>query len=519
MIKRYCFFIVLFVVLGCQVNDEPGMNGTDIGRQKLRHSVTEGAVASFNTPVIFVHGIASIGGDTFYNMYEKFASYGFPENRMCIPLLPRINVGSLNSNYAWYTAVSVGAYNSSHWQANNINADTLKETIDQMAPGPDAKVDLVGHSNGTAVILKLLAKYPSYSVKIRKIVFVSGFADVSAANGFDNIVSDLHHVMPFDDLPANIEYYALSSESDANIDSTEGVYGRPSNSNPDPFDDTIRFWHMDSGDDINETNYNITGMDHQRILTCDESINQVFEWLTGAAPVIQPVPATVTIGGRIVLAGIVNGYSQQGASSGTVTLKYYDPATGLETGPAGSSSISSAGRYSIPGVSTSGYLKMTVQANGGKNVYFFANRINHNSNALDFDAPVPVTSNNANGRISVRIMCRYSYLSYSSYNERSRDLYSGKIEATGCTTKNQSSSCITRTAPSSYLSINLRNYGTTGTATGNIYNFDPYLANNYKSKSVYVTSDLQDTGVKIKVCINGADRMNNIENHIVYLYR
>lgn len=470
-----------------------------------------------NTPVIFVHGLSATGGDSFYNMYEKFCLYGFPESRMAIPLLPRINAGAFNGNYAWYTPVSPLSYSAAHWTANYINADSLKEVIDLLAPGPRSKVNLVGHSNGTAVILKLLAKYPVYSGKIKKIVFISGFADLSGADGLDNIVSDLNSCMPFSDLPPDIEYYAISSESDANINLSETIYGRPSKNNLEPFGNTIRYWPMDESDRIVETNFNVTGMDHQAILTSEKTIRQVFTWLTGVSPRVEVEPALITAGGRIVAA---SGYSQQGVASGSVKLEYYDPLTGSVTGLAGECAISSGGRYSISGVSTSRYLKMTVRANADVNVYFFAERIKYNNSALDFNAPERIASDNLNGMVSVQVICRYSYLSSTVYKKRRSDSFSGRVRAEGCSEVILDSSCIPMSVPSSYLSINLANFGSTDTTTGtgNSFNFDPDALNSYASKNVYFTADLQNMGVKTTVMINGADRSNNIRNHIVYLY-
>lgn len=467
----------------------------------------------FSTPVIFVHGIESIGGDTFYNMHEKFALYGFPAGMMSIPLMPRIKAGMFDADYAWYTLFSAARYDASHWQGNFINADALRDAISRAAPHPGEVVDLVGHSNGTAVILKLLAKYPGYSSRIRKVVFISGFADVSGADGFDNIVTDLHNCMPFDRLPRNIRYYALSSGADANMDYTDLAYGKPSGGNPPPFDNTIRFWRMDGGNGIIVKNRDIPGMDHQEILTCDESVSQVFEWITGTAPPVPGTASRVTIGGRII---IVKGCTQRGAGEGSVSLEYYDPSTGLETGSAGSSAISREGGYSISSVSTGSYLKMTVNANGGTGVYFFADRIMSSSRALDFYAPEPVTSDNEDGNVSVSVMCRYSYLGPAGYSQADQGLYSGSIAAGGCTVMAQDSTGLGGLMLSVYLSLNLKNYGITA---GNNYNFDYLHLNKYASKDVYVTSELHGRGFKNIIRINGSDRINNIENHVVYLYR
>lgn len=507
-IKFYSSVLMLLMLLlynGCSGNQGDGLSA----------GVNPGP--DFTTPVIFVHGLTGIGGDTFYNMYEKFAAFGFPESKMAILLLPRIGAGAFDDNYAWYTPVSPFSYSSSHWKGNYVNADALREEIDRLAPDPGSKVNLVGHSNGSAVILKLLVRHPAYALKINKIVFISGFADVSGADGRDNIISDLQNCMPFKSLPVNISYYAISSESDANINLVETVYGRPSNDNPGPLGDTIRYWRMDDTDSISETNLNIPGMDHQGIITCDRTARQVYEWLTGAAPGVPVAASTITVGGRIAAA---SGYSQHAVASGSVKLEYYDPANGSVTGSAGECAISSDGRYSFSGVSTDKHLKMTVAANGGTCVYFFSDRIVFNSGALDFDAPGPLAENNSDGMVSVNIMCRYSFLSSEVYGKRRADSFSGMVRAEGCSDVFLDSSCIPMSAPASCLSVNINNYGATDTTTGtgNTFNFDPDLKNDYASKNMFIAADLQNTGAKTVIRINGADRKNNIKNYIVYLY-
>lgn len=521
MKKGFMFSLICVVLLafGCTMDNSSGMIGDNAGI--MNAATATGGAPSFSTPVVFVHGIESIGGDTFYNMYEKFASYGFPEGMMAMPLLPRIKIGSLNINYAWYTLVSTYNYKESHWNANYINADVLKSEIDQLLSTTGAtQVDLVGHSNGSCVIRKLLARYakPGDDLygKIRKIVFISGFADVSGASNLDNIGSDMNYTMPFESLPRNIEYYAISSESDANADNMESILGNPDNSNPAPFDGTGRYWPMDDSDDFCETNVNFTGIDHHQLVTCSQTIAQVFSWLTGADPGTPSTPSSITIGGKVVLAGGTYAYQQDVVISGTVTVTYYDPATGQETGAAGSTSISTTGRYSIGNISTSQYIKMTITANGGTNVYFFANKITQNSNAIDFNAPEELTSYTSAGYVSVRVLCRYSYLSYYGYAERPKDEFAGKVEANGYTTKTIGNSCLTRLSPSIYNSIYLKNFGFTNTLYDNEYKFG---STTYGSNDVFVTADLQNTGVKTKIKINGADRNNNIDNFIVYLYR
>lgn len=546
----FSMMIALLLSLGCGASDSGVLPLTDADRMpSIKASVT-GGTPSFSTPVIFVHGIDSIGGDTFYNIMEKFEAYGYPASMLSMPLLPRIGIGELNVNYAWYTAVSSYNYNAdhwlgdaSHWHGYYYNEQELMNHIaNVMQVTNSSKVDLVGHSNGTCVIRKMLARHKTYfSDKVRKVVFISGFADVSAADGLDNIASDLNAVSPIADLPledssnTKIEYYALSSESDANADNMDVLLGTPENENPAPFDGTGRFWLMDdenNEDGLEETNWNIVGQDHMGVTTCDETINKVFEWLTGVAPGDLPTLSTVTIGGRIVQSGSVDSYEEFGnaveayeqklAPSAEVSINYYDPATGAETGTWSNPVDLVDGRYTISNVSTAQYVKMKVQAVGidpgnvATNIYFFANKITQNNNALDFNAPVWNTSYVKKGYVSIRIACRYSYLSYYGYAERPNDQFSGEIKS-GAETVTLGNTCLNRLAPMYYPSIYLKNFGYSTIFTGgNEYKFS---STNYGSNNVTVTSDLQNTGSKTKIIINGEDRFNHIENFIVYLYR
>jgi hypothetical protein len=143
--------------------------------------------------------------------------------------------------------------------------------------------------------------------------------------------------------------------------------------------------------------------------------------------------------------------------------------------------------------------------------------IMQNSFAMDFVAPEPLVSNNSDGDISVEIISRYEYLSRKPYIYKAANMFSGAISAAGTADVLLGNPVLT-VSPPIFETIFLQNYGRTNTsAGGTIYNIDEAEKRDYRSNDIVVTSNLNETG-DIRIRINGADRSNNIKNHILYLY-
>lgn len=574
------FAFVSLLFIACSQNDS--QNGIDGSIPFGMDSGIKATVGSTQTPVMFIPGLCAGPGSAFYNMYEKFESQkdgsgnSIYTGRMSIALLPKLSVPVIGDsfNYAWHTIIPGEYYDRDDWIASgntDDNLPALKTQIESLLASTGAtQVDLVGHSNGNALIRELLvyANNPTHSMyslyqslqnKIRSVVFIAGFASVDDAD-ISDILTYLDDVAPDSLLPANVNYYAVKSTTDANNNvSTDLLKNDPLNYLPDDFDScifTLGSGYTKENYYLQWTNNGYKSIDHEYLPTHIMSISKVFKWLTGqdyAAP--SSNPSTVTISGRIIVqdgCSDINPCNQSVLTNGLVEAKYYSKTSGEETGTAGSgsSSLSSNGRYTITNVSTNSdkYLKITVTdynksvTRGGstynaKSVYFIADRIVQNCNNLDFYDPKNITDAYADGKVSIKIVCAYSALGRNDYTytdpvtettvTRSADTYSGHVSTYYYPTMDQDYTCLPSADPSTIKSVILKNHGSTDVNSGgNEYNFiDPnndgdhtydYLY--FASMHVYVTAQL-NAGNEVKVQLHGYDRYDNIRDHIMYLYR
>ena len=499
------------------------------------------------TPIIFVHGLGDTGG-AFYYLWEKFAAQGFPVNKMSAILLPRVSTSidpnGGNTKYGWYTMLSSKPYNRENWLAagNTVhNKEALKNDIDRLIKVTGAgKVDLVGHSNGTFIIRELLMD-PVYAAKVRKAVFISGLADVSGSH--DVNIPPRYYQDISSNLPATVEYYAISSEGE--LDFSGSIWGTPNNNLPFPYKNRMTYFNTNPGYIPSATNHNVPLMDHRRINANDETFSTIYQWLIGKVPKQNPTkPSAANIGGRIVLIedpgpDITVKYKQAGLKTGgTVKVYYYDPNTGAETEMAGSSIIdTNIGSYLIEKLDPSKYLKIVISANGATSVYFLADKIQYHNLALDFLAPEVLPSDNEKGKVSIDITSLYSFLSRDAYTvtdadtgkqyTRPADTYSGNIMAPGCVDFHQTSDAICCGDPRAYSFVRLQNFGSSNVAIptnastwfgGNVWRFDENNPTNYDGKIITITHNLNGVGDK-KAQISGDDRQANISNYILYLYR
>jgi hypothetical protein len=526
------------------------------------------------SPVMFVPGLTAGPGSAFYNMYEKFESQGYPKEKMAIALLPKIGVPYIGDSfdYAWHCIVPGEYYDRNDWIASgntHWNVPALFKQIKALRDSTGAaKVDLVGHSNGNALIRELLAyvynptdpiqdpfdssktiDYNDLQGNIGKVVFIAGFASVDDAD-ISNILTYLDDVAPDSLMPTTVNYYALKSETDLNsnqsMDVLKLLYYIPQNFDTGVF--TLGSGYTKYNDSVLWTVNGVSkSIDHERLPTHPQAISKVFNWLTGQSYVSPSPKTTVTISGRIIVqdgCSNDNPCNQSVLTNGLVEAKYYDISTGVETGTAGSgsSTLSSDGRYTITGLQTNKYLKITVTNNNlstsrgnnshPKSVFFLADQIKQDSRNLDFYAPILITDDYANGKVAVKISCAYSAISKTPYLHnnvtRDADTYSGNISTYYYTTKYQDSTCLPKDQPTTTKSLLLKNFGSTNvnSLNGNEYNFiNPDNGNGYESDylyfysmHVYVTAKLNN-GNEVKARISGSDRYNNIRNHIMYLYR
>lgn len=425
MTSFLAFAFLLFA--GCSRND--ANNSIPSGLKSGIRPVVN-PVGSGQPPVVFVHGLLGGPGFAFFNMFEKFESHGFPRGKMAVALLPRIGesptgdeeyaIYVLNGgDYATYNGSwSIVASEKAHWKnAGNTayNVQALHDRINELrASTGEDKVDLVGHSNGVAVIRELLAYandetseyyslYGDLKGKIRKVVFIAGldhvcefsticqnYQDLGLTAVPGNLSTYLSDVAPDSKLPEpcisencpenSVQYYNLTSETQFNTDSILGlgqlllqilelITGGDNCSTRIALKDTYDIeWQTNPGS--NDWN----SVDHETDIRHQYAIKKVFCWLTGLTGTQYDAntpgsKSQVNISGRIMVKGgcdNINPCTQfiltrPSGKPAPVEIKYYDTGTGAEISSAGSVSWNdSEGRYTINGVSTSQNLKVIV---------------------------------------------------------------------------------------------------------------------------------------------------------------
>ncbi len=471
------------------------------------------------TPVIFIHGLDGGPGLTYYNMYANFAAQGFPEVRMNAMLVPRIGVAFFGdpTDYAWPYTDTSSPYDPNLWNhTGNViyNLPALINAIQDMLKNTGAsQVDLVGHSNGTALI-RLLLTNPTYAAvasKVRKVVFISGYANVSGSYNLNTINYFLKSVAGDEKLPKNIKYYALSSDSDSNINSP----------NPKEYDTQYGpVWAFSTAvlPSANVTNKLFVGLDHANVHNDQNAIATVYQWLSGSTFKSLSWPRYVNIGGMIVNRGLAP-YKQVPQSCGLVVVKYYDPQTGRESGFAGFSFINSQGKYSVSSVDSTKYIKIIVYANDATGVWFLGDNIRFNNNALDLVAPQPIIRFNWDGDVSIEVRTYYEFLSRIGYLNKSANSFSGKIITPGFNDIILGNAVLPGGLPSVWQSSVLLNYGiTTVDMSLNTYTFGYNINGAYNSKDIQLVSNLNNKG-NITIMVNGADRSQNISDNLLYLYK
>ncbi len=226
-------FLFAFFLLGC--------DGNGCGTS---HSEDQKAIR----PIVFVHGMAG-SGDQFESQFLRFASNGYPEN--------------------YFTGFDHNTI------ADGTRQERLDATIDEVlrTTGAD-KIDLVGHSMGTAVSQNYLSE-SSQAAKVAHYVNVDG----NAARA----------------LPGNVPSMSIIATMGGEIANGENVY--------------------------------LTNNTHVQAVSSPEVFASMYEFFTGEAPVTtQILPSssdTIALKGRIV--NFITNIVQEDA---TISIYEVDPATG-----------------------------------------------------------------------------------------------------------------------------------------------------------------------------------------------
>ncbi len=464
------------------------------------------------TPIVFIHGLLAYPGFSFYHMAEKFIAYGLDKNKLHFLLLPRIGFNS--KEHAWHSLFSFAKYNKDNWANcgnSKHNTFALKNMIDKITQKKEVnKVNLIAHSNGTAIIREVLMD-PKYAQKIKKVFFISGFADVSGATGKNIITSYLNDITPNHKLPDHVEYFAISSESDANLDATDQYYGAPKNKNKNknPFQNSIRFFPQNIGN-----NFNIPGLDHTMVTTDIKAINKIFYLITGIKNPVTKYEKIISLSGRIIDKS--KKFLQKAEKNATVTMEYYDIKTGKVLVKVGTKKVNEDGYYYFETIKPQQYLKITVKNKNGQNIFFLTKKIKNSNPILDFSAPKKLEVNNEKGKVKLIIVSRYEFFNKSKYKNIPSNEFWGKVTVNGFKPMYINNDILPENKPFRYVLLHLQNYGF---SINNIFNFSEDIIEYqmFKNKDVYIESKLND-GKKITVKINTNDRWKNINNHLVYLY-
>jgi pimeloyl-ACP methyl ester carboxylesterase len=391
------------------------------------------ASAAAETPIIFIHLSGGyMGGQT---LYEYFVGSGFPAAKLYAAILPRVRNGSSGQStatkqqygsYGTYT----DAYDRTVWTGAGNTADNvpyLKNFIDNVLTQTGAaKVDLIAHSNGTAV-LRLLLQDAAYAAKIRKAVFVSGFADVNGTSGTtytDWIYNYLNDVSL--NLPSGIDYYALAGTADSYRNE---VWTKPA------YVSGIDML-LKTADVPGATNIELTGYDHFMMMTGLIPVQQIYTWLTGKAAGALTAKSVVTIGGTLVDT-MTNDWQQTVVSGATVNIDYYDITTGAITQTnVCSTTTATDGKWSCSGLDATKNFKLSCTYSGKKINVYLADKITQDSMFLPI-SPLSFISypTNTNGTIMTTVLSWSEDFYNANYHSKPATTLTGWISNNGGTTK------------------------------------------------------------------------------------
>ncbi len=340
-------------------------------------------------PIMFVHGIGGVS--TFQTIREGFNSRGYSKEYLKQAFLPKIGVqgaffqDSNPSDYSNYGPFNIALWDTTGNTVSNVNA--LKEQIENLLLDTGAnKIDIIAHSNGTTVTRLLLAhKYPEIAEKIRKVVFISGYADVSGCTEGSTVCRYLNATTS--NMPEKIDYHAISSDSDAIYDD---VQARDAGGNE------TRFFKEEIG-----TNHKLIGHDHLMAATSFKAFKAAYKAITGKCAFLKAKKSKVKIAGFVKIATnyVPNIYNPQQYvatkqifySNAKVKIEYYDDKTGkvIKTITENPLITDVNGQWGPIKVSSKNKLKITITKadDSASTVYFFAQKIKQNNYNLEFSAP------------------------------------------------------------------------------------------------------------------------------------
>jgi pimeloyl-ACP methyl ester carboxylesterase len=390
--------------------------------------------ADSSTPIIFIHLSGGyMGGQT---LYEYFVGAGFPTAKLYAAILPRVRSGSSGQStatrqqygsYGTYT----DAYDRTVWTGDGntvYNIPYLKTFIDSVLTQTGAaKVDLIAHSNGTAV-LRLLLQDAAYAAKVRKAVFVSGFADVNGTaigtTHKDWIYNYLNDVALT--LPGGINYYALSGTADSYRNE---VWLQPA------FVSGIDML-LKTADVPGATNYELTGYDHFMMMTRPIPVQQIYTWLTGKVAGTLTAKSVVTIGGTLVDT-ITSDWQQTVVSGATVNVDYYDITTGgITQTNVCSTTTATDGKWSCSGLDATKNFKLSCSYSGKKINVYLADKITQDSMFLPI-SPLSfiIYPTNTNGTIMTTVFSWAEDFYNADYHSKPATTLTGWISNDGGATK------------------------------------------------------------------------------------
>jgi hypothetical protein len=429
-----------------------------------------------NIPIVFVGDLGGVGMNSM-KLYEYFSGMGFPEDNLFYAVLPRISSGSAaqsestRQKYAQYTPAAGEAYDQTKWDAAGntaYNVPYLKSFIDSVLTQTGAlSVDIVCHSNGTFVVRKLLQN-PLYAAKVRKAVFVSGYADVNGTDGITNTnwsYNYLNHTAI--SLPAGIQYYAIAGTADGY---RQGVWKNPAYA----FNIDMLF---KTADVPGAVNYDLTGYDHSMTISKDDPVQKIYGWLTGNTAAVLTPKATVAIGGVLTDTNHngTDNWQQVVIAGAIVTVDYYDITTGSVTQfNACSTTTDANGNWSCSNLDANKYFRVSYTVSGKTLRIYYADRITQNSKFNNSSYNVLSTLAGSNGEINVFVMSAAESFYKNAYYSKPATTLTGWISNDGGITKIVFDSSKTVTASSPLVTgtyITNREGLNTNFLTSSTYNF------------------------------------------------
>ena len=397
------------------------------------------ATADTYTPVIVVHGSGG-GMSNYSNVYSYFSGMGFPEERLFKTILPRIGMGNnaqdevTRQKYAAYLPHAGDSYDRSEYVdagSTAYNVPYLKGFIDNVLTQTGAaKVDLICHSNGTAVT-RLFLQDATYAAKVRKVIFVGGFADVNGDDGTDPTYGSNSYLIYLRDvtltLPSGIDYYAVdgTADSDRNLWKS-GFYLVGI--------DTL----FKTADVPGAVNYDLTGYDHWMSMAKDAPVQQMYEWLTGNTASALSPKTTVAIAGTLVDTNLngTDNWQQVAIAGATVVVGYYDITTGAVTQTSVCSTTTDAnGIWACAGLDASKYFRVSYTVSGKTLRYYYADKITQNKKFLDNAFNVSTTNTGLNGYFWVGVRSHAEIFYNQAYYSKPATTLTGWISNDGGLTK------------------------------------------------------------------------------------